>query len=110
MSTVPLCYVVVHSGEKAAFEYAEEYPSRHKARIVLDESLANHRSGPHHHNEGQPDTWPEALHHDVTWNFGRNVERKEDGKAVIVLQALQMEVSLQVVQSGISNIGAVQKT
>ncbi len=94
MSAVPLCDEVVDSREKAALKDAKEGAGRHETWIVLDKSLTDHRNGPHHHDESQPDTWPEALHHNVAWNFRRNVEREEDGKAIIVLQAMKVEVYL----------------
>lgn len=85
MSTIPLCDIVVNSREKATLKHTKECACRHETCIVLDESLAYHRSGPHHHDECQPNAWPEAFHHYITGYFRRNVEGKEDGEAIVVL-------------------------
>lgn len=42
--------------------------------------------------------------------FCLHVKWEENSKAVIVLQALQIEVLLEMVKPSISNIGAIQET
>lgn len=42
--------------------------------------------------------------------FRLHVKWKEDSKAIIVLQSFQIEILLEVVKTGISNVGAIQET
>lgn len=43
-------------------------------------------------------------------SYYSHVKWEQNSKAVIVLQAFQIEVLFEVVKSGISNIGAIQET
>lgn len=53
--------------------------------------------------------WSQPLHHDIAWNFRSDIERKQDCQAIIVLQAMKVEIFLEIVESCISNVGAVQE-
>lgn len=71
--------------------------------------MPDHARGPEEHDEGEPDGWARALHHDVGRDFGGDVEGEENGEAVVVLEAVEVEVSFQMVETSIADVGAVEE-
>lgn len=110
MSAIPHSYVVVNSWKEATFEDTEEYSCCHKTRVLLDEALADHRHRPEYHDKSKPDARSEAFHHHVAGDFGGDVEREQNGETVVVLQAVESKILLEVVESGIPNVCTIQET
>jgi hypothetical protein len=106
---IPLRDVEINPWEKPAFKHAEEYSRRHQARVVGHEALADHGERPEEHDERKPDGRACALHHHIRRYLCGYVERKKDGETVIVLEAVELEVSFEVVETGVADVGAVKK-
>jgi len=109
VSAVPLRDVVVDAWEETALKQAKEDACGEQAGVVLDKALADHTGGPADHDEGQPDGWPDALHHGVAGDLGRDVEWEEDGEAVVVLQTVQAQVLFEVVEAGVADVCAIEE-
>jgi hypothetical protein len=71
--------------------------------------LPDHSNRPKKHDECEPDGGPDALHHDVGGNLCCNVEGEQNGEAVIVLEAIEVEVAFEVVEAGVADVGAVEE-
>jgi len=106
---IPLGDEVIDARKQTAFENTQNDPRRHQAGVVLYEALTDHGDGPAEHDEGEPDGGASALHHHVGRDLGSDVEREQDGQAVVVLQSMELEILLQMVKTCIANVGAVQK-
>jgi hypothetical protein len=66
------------------------------------------------HNDREPQAWSETLHHHIGWDFGGDIERKENGQRNIILDRLgtlfgHAQVLLKTEEFGISDIGSVQE-
>ena len=109
MSRIPLRDVVINARKEPSLEDAQEYSRCHQARVVLHEALSNHTCRPEEHDECEPDGRARALHHHVRRDFGGDVEGEEDGEAVIVLEAVEVEVSLQVIEARITDVRSIEK-
>lgn len=110
MSHIPLADEIVDTGKQSALKQSKEDACSHETGVVLDKALADHGQGPEEHDEGEPDARSKPLHHHVRGDLRGNVEREEDGKAVIVLDALEMQVFLEVVETCIADVRAVEET
>ena len=106
---VPLGDVVVDTGVQPCLKQAQESAGGQEAGVVLDEALTDHAGGPCNHDKGEPSRGLESLHHHVAWDLGRHVERVKDDQAVVVLELVQTEISFQVLQSGVANVGSVEE-
>jgi hypothetical protein len=71
--------------------------------------LADHGRGPAYHNQGQPDRRTESLDSHIAWDLGGNVERKQYRQSIVVLDAFQVKVLFEMVESGVPDVGSVQK-
>jgi hypothetical protein len=103
-------HIVVHAREQSSFECAKKNPGRHKSGVTLYKALADHTRGPSNHYECQPDRRPYTLHHDVRGYLSGNVEGEQDREAVVVLDADEVKVLLQIIEARISNVGPVEET
>jgi hypothetical protein len=72
--------------------------------------LAYHGKRPEEHNEREPDGRSSTLHHHVGGNLGSDIEGKKDGKAVIVLKTMELEVFFEMVKAGVADVRAVEET
>jgi hypothetical protein len=106
---VPLRDVVIHAGEQPALEDTQEHARRHQPGVVGHEALRDHGQRPEEHDEGEPDGGAGALHHYVGRDLGGDVEGEEDREAVVVLQAVQVQVLLEVVEARVADVGAVEE-
>jgi hypothetical protein len=98
---IPLRDIIVH---------AQEYPSRHQTRVIGHEALADHRERPEEHDKSKPYRRPRAFHHHVRRNLRSDIEREQNGKAVIILKTMELEILLKVIETGVANVGAIKKT
>lgn len=71
--------------------------------------MPDHSNRPEEHNECEPDGGPDALHHDIRGNLGGDVEREENGEAVVVLEAVEVEVAFEMIQAGVADVCAVEE-
>lgn len=67
-----------------------------------------------HHDNSEPQTGTEPLHHHIGWNLSHNVEWKEDGEGMVVLDDIRsferhVQILLQTKEFGITDIRAVQE-
>jgi hypothetical protein len=71
--------------------------------------LSNHSNGPEEHDEGKPDGGADALHHYVGRDLGGDVEWKKNCEAVIVLKATEVKIAFEVIEAGVTDVGAVEE-
>jgi hypothetical protein len=107
---IPLRDIIVHARKQATFERTQEYPSRHQTRVIGHEALADHRERPEEHDKSKPYRRPRAFHHHVRRNLRSDIEREQNGKAVIILKTMELEILLKVIETGVANVGAIKKT
>lgn len=93
-----------------ALEDTQEYACSHQARVIRYEALGDHRGRPKEHNERQPDRSPRPLEHGIAWYLNCYVEWEEDGEAIVVLQTMELKVLLEMVKTGIADVGSIEKT
>jgi len=110
MTTIPCCDIVVDSWEKASFGDAKESAASHETLEVANEAHACHYNAPRNHDKGQPDAWPDSLHHYVAWYLGRDIEREENSEGDVILEAFHMKIGFEVEELCIADIGSVEET
>jgi hypothetical protein len=49
------------------------------------------------------------YHHHIAGDLCCDVEREKNGEAVVVLQAMELEIGFQMIQSRIANVGTVEE-
>ncbi len=74
----------------------------------MHETHASHDQAPADHDECKPDTWACSLEHHIAWDFGGNIEGKEDRESDVVVQPFHPKVLLEIDEAGIADVGAVE--
>lgn len=85
MAAIPHCDEVIDTREETTFSDTKEDAAGQKALEVVYQAHTSHDETPAEHDEGQPDTWAEALHHHVAWDFGSDIKWEEDGERDVVV-------------------------
>jgi hypothetical protein len=109
VSHVPLADEIIDTGEESALKQSKEDTRSHETGVVLHETLEDHSQRPEEHDESEPDARSCPLHHHVRRYLCRNIEWEEDGEAIIVLDALEVEVFLEMIETCIADVGAVEE-
>lgn len=109
MTRIPHRDEITDAGEEAAFSDTEKDAAGKETSISMHEAHGDHDHAPRHHDGGDPDARSEALQDQITRDLGRDVEGEEDGKGIVVIQPAHVEVSLEVDESCVAHIGAVQE-
>lgn len=62
-----------------------------------------------HHDDCQPETGTEALHHHVGWDLSRDIEGKEDSQGIVVLKGRSWDVQIRekIEELCISDVGTI---
>ena len=109
MSPIPHGNEVTDTRKETTFGDAEEDAANQETSEVADQTHASHDEAPAYHDDGEPDSWAEALHHYVAWNFGGDVEREENGKRDVVIQTFHTKASLQPDETRVADIGTIEE-
>jgi hypothetical protein len=107
---LPLRDVIIHTRKQPTLKHPQENSRSHKPRIVLDKPLTYHSHAPEEHDKRQPYRWPCPLHHDVRWYLSGDVKGKKHSETIIVLQAVEFEILLEMIEACVADVSAVQET
>lgn len=101
--------LVCNSRKQATFTQTKEASSNQQTRVALNDSHQGAANAPRNHHRGDPDPRPEPLHGHVGRDLSHDVEREEDGQGIVIHEARHAKVGLERVESGVANVGAVEK-
>lgn len=75
----------------------------------MDQTHHRHADTPQDHNARDEDAGPQPLQQDIRQRLGERVRDEKDRESGIVLAPSDVQGTLQVVQSGISDVGPVEE-
>ena len=109
MTAIPHGNVKTDTREESTLSDAKEGATYEQTSKIVHQPHASHDQTPGDHDHRKPDTWTKALHHHVAWDFGRDIEWKENGQGNVVIQTLHTEINLQLDETRVSDIGAIEE-
>jgi hypothetical protein len=90
--------------EKTSLGKTEENAGDEEAGVVLNDSHECHDKTPGKHNDGQPSAWAELLEQQVTRHLKGRISKEKDGQTPVVLVICHVQILLETLNLGISDV------